>query len=405
MREEGEVREVCAPRSNIAFLKNHKCASSAVQNILFRYAEQHNLQLALPDASNYFGGGVRPFRSEFYTGSPWSKLGVNIFAIHTKWNHDEIAKIMPNNTVYVTIIRDPTSLFTSLFSYSQFQKRTGLTFDEFIQKTPVEGKRLVGYLGFNQMAWDMGMIKEDINNITKVARMVREASDHFDLVMIAEKMEESLVLLAHLMCWPLSEVIVPKLNARSNKYHFNMSKEILNVLQEKQAPDHFIYNHFLKKFDSLVDAFGRERMAHQVSKLRKLTENLMTKCKLNKKPSVELTGINKPWSDMVEGYTVGNTTDKRCQRIAMTELAIIRDLRDRQHKEVIARFGLPNDPRLHALNIGAVPLVQLQQEEEGQQKEEGNRVDTQYIPIPAGFSKLVSISGNKTAGRVKKFGV
>ncbi|KAK4301247.1 hypothetical protein Pmani_026582 [Petrolisthes manimaculis] len=320
MKDESEVVKVCAPRSNIAFLKNHKCASSAIQNILFRYAEQHDLQPALPDHSNYFGGGLRTFRSEFYTGSPWAKLGVNIFAIHTKWNHDEVAKIMPNNTVYVTIIREPTSLFTSLFSYSLFQKRTGLTADEYILQTPVEGKRLLGWLGFNQMTWDLGMIKEDMNNLTKVARMVREASDRFDLVMVAERMEESLVLLAHLMCWPLSDVIVPKLNARSDKYHFNMSQEILKVLQEKQAPDHLVYDHFQRRFDSLVDAFGRERMAQEVSKLRNLTKDLMTKCKMNKKPSTELRGIYKPWSNQIEGYTAGNTTDKRCQRIANTEL-------------------------------------------------------------------------------------
>lgn len=53
---------------------------------------------------------------------------------------------------------------------------------------------------------------------TQVERVDRD----FDLVMLAERMEESLVLMSHLLCWPLEEVLVLKYNARN--------QEVLSVM-------------------------------------------------------------------------------------------------------------------------------------------------------------------------------
>lgn len=46
-------------------------------------------------------------------------------------------------------------------------------------------------------------------------RQVERADRQFGLVMLAERMEESLVLLSHFLCWDLNDVIVLKVNART----------------------------------------------------------------------------------------------------------------------------------------------------------------------------------------------
>ncbi|XP_050700188.1 galactosylceramide sulfotransferase-like [Eriocheir sinensis] len=45
----------CTPSNHLFFLKTHKCASSTVQNILFRYGYSRNLTFALPRSGNYLG--------------------------------------------------------------------------------------------------------------------------------------------------------------------------------------------------------------------------------------------------------------------------------------------------------------------------------------------------------------
>ncbi|KAL4640689.1 galactose-3-O-sulfotransferase 2 [Arapaima gigas] len=43
----------CSPKAHVTFLKDHKTASSTVQNILFRYAESRNLLVALPTSQAF----------------------------------------------------------------------------------------------------------------------------------------------------------------------------------------------------------------------------------------------------------------------------------------------------------------------------------------------------------------
>ena len=53
--------------------------------------------------------------------------------------------------------------------------------------------------------------------VTKLSNpQIGQADSTFHLVMVAERMEESLVLLSHALCVPLSEVAVMKINARKN---------------------------------------------------------------------------------------------------------------------------------------------------------------------------------------------
>lgn len=62
------------------------------QNILFRYGHKHNLHFALPNKGNHLGNGKWRFKAKMVHSSPLNKLGPNILALHTKWNHDEVSE-------------------------------------------------------------------------------------------------------------------------------------------------------------------------------------------------------------------------------------------------------------------------------------------------------------------------
>ena len=80
--------------------------------------------------------------------------------------------------------------------------------------------------GLNQQLYDMGMNDTELLDTLSIERKISDVDNEFDLVMIAEKFEESLVLLADLMCWPLEYVTGLKQNARrdgqkvGNSYYF-----------------------------------------------------------------------------------------------------------------------------------------------------------------------------------------
>ncbi|XP_064114600.1 galactosylceramide sulfotransferase-like isoform X2 [Macrobrachium nipponense] len=344
----------CSPVTNIAFLKNHKCASSAIQNILFRYGFNHDLLFALPETGNYFGGRM-PFNNLMVRSAPWFKLGLNIFAIHTKWNHQEVKDIMPEGSVYITILREPVALFESLFTFTNMGKVNNQSLDEFVATQDVNGKRHYGYLGYNQMAWDFGVPGPEIYNITYVQEMVEEADKAFELVMIAERMEESLVLMSHLLCWDITDVLVLKINARMAEFKKDMNEKTRTLLRKKLAPDYLIYNFFSQKFSKLVEDYGKERMRRDVSRLKKATEQLMAECGFAQEASGDMIGPNKPWSDQVSGYQ-SLSKESKCQQMSRSEISFINLLRNKQRNQFLMKYGLGRMNGRDALPMGAMAL-------------------------------------------------
>ena len=72
----------CSPRRNIVFFKMHKCSSSTVQNILFRYGEKHDLDFVIPPAGNYLGHS--PFNKRYMLPLPTKEY--NILCYHTRFS-------------------------------------------------------------------------------------------------------------------------------------------------------------------------------------------------------------------------------------------------------------------------------------------------------------------------------
>ena len=82
------------------------------------------------------------------------------------------------------------------------------------------------YMGLSQQLYDMGMPVTDLQNVDRIHEMVAKAEVDFNFVMITEKFEESIILLADLLCWPLEYITGFKKNARTNtaqvsKGHFS----------------------------------------------------------------------------------------------------------------------------------------------------------------------------------------
>ena len=69
----------------------------------------------------------------------------NIFTLHNRWNGPEVTRLYsPKKPFYFSILRDPISLFTSLWDYYGVSKKlNGISLQEFALKPQKPEKLLV----------------------------------------------------------------------------------------------------------------------------------------------------------------------------------------------------------------------------------------------------------------------
>ncbi|KAF0304514.1 Galactosylceramide sulfotransferase [Amphibalanus amphitrite] len=243
----------CKPRRSIFFLKTHKCGSSTVQNILLRHGERHALDFVLPGQGNYIGS-PEPFQARWIPQSLRPRSGhYHIFTHHTRLNVPETQRVMDPDAAWVTILRDPVTQFESAFDYNGFQRFWNKTLEE--------------RLGPNQMAFDLGYDPAIAAEPRLVKAMLKDVENAFDLVMITELMDESLVLLRRLMCWSTDDVVSLPKNARFESRRTQLSAEQRAALEEFLSLDVTLYQHFRRRLADQIAAIPLEAFMAQAETL------------------------------------------------------------------------------------------------------------------------------------------
>ena len=72
----------------------------------------------------------------------------------------------------------------------------------------------VNNLGLNQQLILMGLEARNLFSEYHAEKIIHQTDSNFDLVMISEYFDESMVLMADLFCWPLENVVGLRANAR-----------------------------------------------------------------------------------------------------------------------------------------------------------------------------------------------
>jgi hypothetical protein len=129
--------------------------------------------------------------------------------------------------------------------------------------------------------------------------------------MVAERMEESLVLLAHLFCWPLEWVTHLDLNVRKPEMKAEagqqLNEEDRRILAEFLALDVAIYNYFKRRFEERMSQFNSEdeqRMEKQLRLLQQANEKVKEDCVIQQVGNDKLKGKFHEFSNFVMGYVL-----------------------------------------------------------------------------------------------------
>ncbi|KAM6949101.1 galactose-3-O-sulfotransferase 3 [Aplochiton taeniatus] len=335
--------------TNVAFLKTHKTASSTMQNLLFRFAERNNLTVALPVQncghmfcypSAFSGRFVHPHT-----------LPANMVASHMRFGRAELRRLMPNDTLYVTIVREPASMFESLFSYfnqycQSFKRVPNGSLEAFLDEPwryyrPEEKDSMYAR---NTLTFDLGGDKDRASGDAAYARdFVAEVERVFALVMIAEHFDESLVLLRHLLSWDLDDVLYLKLNMRTPGSKRGLTPALAAKTRAWNHLDARLYDHFNASLWRRLEALGTACVAREVRLLRRAQERLTGGCFGGRPPplrsaaqiknkelrpwkpsaQVDIVGYDPP-VNLSRGAAAAGLTHELCLRLIMPELQYTR---------------------------------------------------------------------------------
>ncbi len=97
------------------------------------------------------------------------------------------------------------------------------------------------------MLFDFGLDEDLFENETAIDIKIKQIETKFDLIMIAEMFDESMVLLANLLCWDLQDVTYLKTNSRENGGKTKLSEEAMEELQKWVEADQKLYRHFISR--------------------------------------------------------------------------------------------------------------------------------------------------------------
>lgn len=252
----------CSPKKNVVFLKTHKTGSSTLTNILNRFGDKNNLVFVVPTEKYNRLGWPWFFQEDHMIH--YNNIKPNILCSHARYNRDVLERVMPNDTVYVTILRDPVQHFESTFSYMAFGDMLGISNETDPLEAFFENPKdvLVNYLLTkdlrinsdrlklirNGMFYDLGLESRDFNEMEKIHQTINKLDQEFDLVLLTEYFEESMVMLKNLLCWNTEDIAHFHLNERHQSEKRNFSSELIRKIKQWNSADVALYEYFKKVF-------------------------------------------------------------------------------------------------------------------------------------------------------------
>eukprot|EP00795_Rhopilema_esculentum_P002149 gene2149-17736_t len=336
----------CKPKNNIVFLKTHKTGSSTITNILNRYGESRGLNFVLPKIGQ--NRLAWPWSFQMDSFHPINGSVPNILANHARYNSKIMHSLMPNDTLFVTILRDPVTQFESTFSYMTLDKILGMdNSSDPLEKFFVDPQSvLVNYvltqdlrinsdrlkLIRNGMFYDLGLESKDFDNRHRIREAISQLDGEFDLVMMKEHFDESLILLKRLACWDIDDLVYFNQNERHTNFHRKIPSTLQSKIRRWSYADVQLYNHFNKTFWKVLKSMGPD--FQEEVKLLRYKNTIMRDICLRK------GNYTKTISDAADVKLLKLRKDipfiarTMCDRMTKDEVSYLKELREMQDQRL-----------------------------------------------------------------------
>lgn len=246
---------------------------------------------------------------------------------------------MPDDSIWITMLRNPADMFESYYSFFEQRDKFGATLNEFLD-SPHQYYRLDDNDHVqvrNPMLFDFGLNVQFMTNRTKIMEKIAEIDRIFDFVMIKEYFQESLILLSDLLCWNLEKFVTLQMNARPDSRKLPLNETIREKIEKWNWGDALFYHHFRAKFEEKLRKFGRGRIKNRVIKLQKITKMMEKFCEIRKiERTIDLDERIIPYKNNSIIFTLSKRMlkNKTCLHLTMNELAFTGEMREIHIKQM-----------------------------------------------------------------------
>lgn len=253
---------------------------------------------------------------------------------------------MPSDSIYITILRDPVTNFESMYTYMRLDLRYSpdggqkhlVSLTEFLDSAPkyYANRENVygGNFSRNPMLYDFGLQTEDMDDQSKIDYLISVIDNRFDLVMIADYFEESLILMKSLLCLELNDIAHLTMNARSGDSVQKLGDSLAKKIRHWNWGDVRLFDHFKKTFQERLTNFGAQRMKGELEQLGRMNAWMKKQCVAD--VAVDMEGVWHPDGVKIEGYILKkqhlNNEDSICQRMTRSEITYTDILKKRQSR-------------------------------------------------------------------------
>ncbi|CAH3130001.1 unnamed protein product [Porites lobata] len=244
------------------------------------------------------------------------------------------------------MLRDPPAQLESVFNYYDIYRKTFqpqsspmTPLESFFQNiTFYRSSRVLDGLGVdlnllkNPSLFDLGLDREYHENLTLVQDYIRFLQQEFDLVMLMEYFDESLVLLKRQLCWKMEDILFFKLNERVQKEKQRISNQVREQIKKWNSADVLLYDVFNQTLWQKIMKEGPD-FFEDLSIFKKEKEAMKNKCLRKGKFLTKLWAWKK-----VQGYKLKTNISKElnttCTKMTMNELKYLSYLQTKLTKQL-----------------------------------------------------------------------
>ena len=251
----------------------------------------------------------------------------------------------PETSKYVTILRNPVDTFESAFNYYHLGNNFGLgtdpvvSLEKFLERPSsyyyTSGKFVVkSFFLRNPMMFDLGFSLRCFQNYTAVTDYINFLNKEFDLIMIMDYFDESLVLLKRLLGWDIDDILYVKVNERLGKEKAsNLSDRVQENIKRWNKADVLLFNYFNATFWRKVEMEG-PAFYEDLSAFRERKLKLEQQCFTNYG-----TEMQRIWGKkFTKGYSLrkdlNSSFEYVCNLLIKTENSYLDALRTKRREEL-----------------------------------------------------------------------
>ena len=270
----------------------------------------------------------------------------NVLCNHARYNRPTMDLIMNNNTMYITILRDPVYQFESTFNYMELYRffmlqNVSNPMAMFLANPRAHLRNLTKrvksfpesmHLVRNGMFFDLGLSPFHQDNETEIRKAIMRLQNDFSLVLMMEYFDESLVLLKREFCWDLDDVAYIKQNQRKSEKTSKivLSSRMKEMIRDWNRADVLLYEHFNKTFWERIKRHGMG-FYDDLAQLKRKNREMYDDCVSPE----EVTEIAFRLTGKIRGFRLNEGVSRfnryLCEKLLTNEIDYINYFRKKLH--------------------------------------------------------------------------